>query len=172
MNFKEIIQNPIRKVTIYDGRLLDQMERFERHNRGGKTPTYFATHGHDDFIMCSIWAFYVLKNQNLENYYNINQFVYDKFGKQIPIFVTSTENVGDQETLQFIRELDNNFDLSDTNYEASVDQLQMDVNRNIQEITKKFAEYDSQAPIYEQEQDDRRDPYHDEDKFDFMGFNL
>lgn len=168
VNFKQIIQNPIRNVSIYDGRLIDQMERFERHNRAGKTPTYYATHGHDDFIMCSIWAFYVLKNQNLQNYYNINQFIYDKFGKQVPLFVTSVQNVGDTQTLQFIKDLDAEFSLSNTNYQRSVDQLEMDINRNYQKISEQFARYDARVLEEELEQ---KPPKDDEDHFDFMGFS-
>lgn len=168
INFKQIIQNPIRKVTIYDGRLLDQMERFERHNRAGKTPTYYATHGHDDFIMCSIWAFYILKNQNIQNYYNINQFVYDKFGKQIPYFVTSLQNVGDQETLQFIKELDSSFNVSNASYEKSLASLEMNINQNYQKIAEQFARYDTKTIEQELEQ---KIPKDDEDHFDFMGFS-
>ena len=42
LNFKDIIENDLRKVWIYDGRLIDEMERFEKHTRLGKTPSYSA----------------------------------------------------------------------------------------------------------------------------------
>ena len=161
INFKEFLENPVRHVSIFDGRLIDQMERFERHNRGGKVPAYFATQGHDDFIMCSVWAFYMLKPQNLQNYYNINKYIPDKLGQDIPLFVTSMQNVTEGQNLQFIKELDSKFSLSNTNYQKTVDQLSKDVNKNYQDIARQFSKYDSIAEI----------PEHKEDDFEFMGFS-
>ena len=80
LNFKEILENELRKIYIYDGRIIDEMERFEKHSRVGRMPTYAASSGHDDLMMASIWAFYVLKPDILENYYDIKQFVIDKLG--------------------------------------------------------------------------------------------
>jgi hypothetical protein len=54
------------------------MERFEKHTRLGKTPSYSATQGHDDLMMSSIWALYVLKTEFIENYYEVKQFAVDK----------------------------------------------------------------------------------------------
>lgn len=162
INFKQFIQNPVRRVSIFDGRLIDQMERFERHNRQGKTPAYFATQGHDDFIMCSVWAFYMLKPQNLQNYYNINKYIPDKLGRDIPLFVTSMQNVSQGQNLQFIKELDTRFNLTNTNYDKPMDQLSNDVNKNYQEIAKQFALYDSITD--EQHQNNEND-------FEFVGFS-
>ena len=44
----------------------------------GKTPSYSATQGHDDLMMSSIWALYVLKTEFIENYYEVKQFAVDK----------------------------------------------------------------------------------------------
>lgn len=164
INFKQFIENPARKVTIYDGRLIDQMERFERHNRGGTVPAYYATQGHDDFIMCSVWAFYILRPQILQNYYNINKYIQDKLGQDIPLFVTSIQNVSESQNLQFIRELDSKFKLSGNNYQRTVDQLSKDVNQNYQKIAEEFAKYDSTTIKQQQE-------YDNNDNFEFMGFS-
>jgi hypothetical protein len=43
LTFKDLLENPFRKVNIYDGNLIDEMERFEKHSRAGKVPTYSAT---------------------------------------------------------------------------------------------------------------------------------
>lgn len=142
INFKQILQNPIRKIQINDGRLIDQMQRFERHNRSGKTPTYYASTGHDDFIMCSIWAFYILKTEILENYYNINSFITDKFNQQIPLFITSMQNANSDD-LQYINQLDNQF--QNSSYQISLSELEANVKSNSQQIQKAFNQYNSLA---------------------------
>ena len=162
INFKQFIQNPIRHVSIFDGRLIDQMERFERHNRAGNVPAYYATQGHDDFVMCSVWAFYMLKPQNLQNYYNINKYIPDKLGQDIPLFVTSMQNVSQSQNLQFIKDLDNKFSLSNTNYQKTIDQISQDINKNYQDIARQFSKYDS---ITESNQNNK------ENDFEFMGFS-
>lgn len=157
MNFKQIFQNPLRKIQINDGRLIDQMERFERHNRSGKTPTYYATSGHDDLIMCSIWAFYILKPEYLERYYNIINFINDKFGKQIPLFVTSTEQVNQQQ-IKHLDEIFNNI----PNYNISVNELQKNLN-----ISKQLAQYNI---ISAQNDQQKETQYKDQQNFQFQGF--
>ena len=163
INFKQFIQNPVRKIQINDGRLIDQLQRFERHNRAGKTPAYYATRGHDDFVMCSVWAFYILKPQHLQNYYNINKYVTDKLGKDIPLFVTSMQNVSEGQNLQFIKDLDSKFNLTNTNYQKSISQLTNDINKNYEQIAKKFSQYD--AIMTDSEQDNNGD------NFEFVGFS-
>lgn len=51
----------------------------------GKTPSYSATQGHDDLMMSSIWALYVLKTDLIENYYEVKQFATDKLRKSTAI---------------------------------------------------------------------------------------
>lgn len=162
INFKEFIQNPVRKIEINDGRLIDQLQRFERHNRTGKTPAYYATRGHDDFVMCSVWAFYILKPQHLENYYNVNKYITDKLGKDIPLFVTSMQNVSEGQNLQFIKDLDSKFNLTNTNYQKTIGQLTTDINKNYQQIAKQFSQYDSLINQKKEDQDNN---------FEFVGFS-
>ena len=47
-NFKSIIEDSLRKVQFNDGRLLEEMEKFEKKTKIGKMPTYGAKDGHDD----------------------------------------------------------------------------------------------------------------------------
>lgn len=68
------------------------MQKFQKHTRSGKTPTYAAKQGHDDLMMSSIWALYVLKIDLIDNYYQVKQFALDKFGNQQPLFITSYES--------------------------------------------------------------------------------
>lgn len=58
----------------------------------GKTPTYAAKQGHDDLMMASIWALYILKPDLIDNYYEVKQFATDKLGNQQPLFITSYES--------------------------------------------------------------------------------
>ena len=49
----------------------------------GKTPSYSATQGHDDLMMSSIWAIYILRPNLIDNYYDVKQYVTDKLRKSI-----------------------------------------------------------------------------------------
>jgi hypothetical protein len=42
LNFKDLVENQLRKVWIYDGRLIDEMERFEKHTRMRKNAFLFC----------------------------------------------------------------------------------------------------------------------------------
>lgn len=171
MNFKQIIENPLRKVHIYDGRLIDQMERFERHNREGKTPKYYATSGHDDLIMCSIWALYILKPELLELYYNINQFITDKFGREIALFVTSAESIqNSNDVFQYINELDQKFKNS-TNYDVSISDLEQNIQNSSKDIIKHFEQYNSTSlKELDYSLQNNNDLQQGEPNFDFAGF--
>lgn len=140
LHFKELLENPLRKVWIYDGRLIDEMERFEKHTRMGKTPTYSATQGHDDLMMASIWALYVLKIDIIENYYEVKQFATDKLGNQQPLFITSTEYISssDNELHQFILDLDNKFKNNNNSYELSMNQLEQSIQQSQKELMEHF----------------------------------
>lgn len=119
------------------GRLIDEMERFEKHSRPGKTPTYAASQGHDDLMMSSIWALYILKPTLIENYYEVKQFVTDKLGNQYPLFITSYEEV-DASTREFITNLDSKFKTSSNQYEISMNQLEQNVQKTQKQLIEHF----------------------------------
>ena len=76
------------------GRLIDEMERFEKHTRSRKNSILSVLFlGHDDLMMASIWALYVLKPDLIENYYEIKQYATDKLGNTFPLFLTSFESI-------------------------------------------------------------------------------
>ena len=106
----------------------------------GKIPTYYAISGHDDLMMCSIWVFYILKPELLENYYDIKQFATDKLGHQLPLIITSTENISnsDYEVLQFIQDLDNKFKNTSNKYEISMNQLEQNIMQDQKELMENF----------------------------------
>lgn len=51
----------------------------------GKTPSYSAAQGHDDLMMSSIWAIYILRPNLIDNYYDVKQYVTDKLRKSISV---------------------------------------------------------------------------------------
>lgn len=152
----------MREVLIHDGRLIDEMERFEKHSRMGKTPTYYATQGHDDLMMCSIWAMYVLKPELIENYYDVRQFITDKLGNQLPLFITSTESSTESnyQIEQFINELDQKFKNTSNKYDISLNQLQSDIEQTQEQLMRNF-----QMPNGSISNNNN-----DEDTFQFSGF--
>lgn len=164
LNFKDIFENPMREILIHDGRLIDEMERFEKHSRMGKTPTYYATQGHDDLMMCSIWAMYILKPDLIENYYDVRQFATDKLGHQFPLFITSTENpnTSSYEIEQFINELDQKFKNTSNKYDISMNQLESDINQTQEQLMKAF-----QMPNGNISHNNQHD---DDETFQFAGF--
>ena len=62
-----IYKGVIRDVLIYDSRLIEEMEQYERTSRPGRAPQFGNTTGHDDLMTSAIWAFYIIKNENKVN---------------------------------------------------------------------------------------------------------
>lgn len=96
--------------------------------------------GHDDLMMASIWALYVLKIDLIENYYDVKQFANDKLGNQQPLFITATEYISenDLELRQFINELDEKFKTSNNKYEISFNQLEQNIQESQAELMQHF----------------------------------
>lgn len=96
--------------------------------------------GHDDLMMSSIWALYVLKIDLIENYYDVKQFANDKLGNQQPLFITATEYISenDLELRQFINELDEKFKTSNNKYEISFNQLEQNIQESQAELMQHF----------------------------------
>lgn len=92
LNFKSIIEDEMRKIEINDGRLIGEIEKFERKNRQGKIPTYEAADGHDDFIMATIWAFFSLKQEITERYFDVKKSIVNKMGESMPLYVLPFED--------------------------------------------------------------------------------
>lgn len=142
----------------------------------GKTPTYGATHGHDDLMMSSIWALYILKNEFVENYFEIQQYITDKLGNSYPLFLTSFESINpdrDSELHMFIQNLDEKFKSMGNKYEISMNQLE----QNIQETQKRLMnEFQSNGTLLNLNTSQINDDYENnptpqEEDFSFSGFN-
>ena len=96
--------------------------------------------GHDDLMMSSIWALYVLKIDFIENYYEVKEFICDKLGNQHPYFITSSESISDNdiELKEFVLDLDNKFKNSSNKYEISMNQLEQNIKNNQKELMSEF----------------------------------
>ena len=87
MALKAALEDPMRQIEINDGRLISEMETFERKLTNAKMPTYAGADGHDDFIMSMIWCMFCLKMEIIERYYDVAKVVVDSVGNQIPLYI-------------------------------------------------------------------------------------
>ena len=135
-NFKSIIEDSLRKVQFNDGRLLEEMEKFEKKIKIGKMPTYGAKDGHDDYMMAAIWGLYSLKMEIIDNYYDVKKTVLNNLGLEIPLYVISYDS-NDDERNNLVNSLDNKFEILVKNYEANLNNLKNEVSeQSINEFIK------------------------------------
>lgn len=98
-------------VTIYDKDLVQELEYFEKvlnkHN------TYCAKPGkHDDYVMSFIWFLLCLKEEVIDNYYNVESYYTTNMGINLPCRIQNTslpEVQRRDETIQYEQNI-NNFD--------------------------------------------------------------
>ena len=123
--------------------------------------------GHDDLMMSSIWALYVLKIDIIENYYEVKQFASDKLGNQQPLFITSSESISSDniEIRQFISELDEKFKNTANKYEISMNQLEQNIQKSQAELMKHFTLVNQNNITVE-----TKDEYAEDGDFNFSGF--
>ena len=141
LNLKEIFENQLRNIIINDGRLIEEMERFQKKNRPGRAPTYMAVQGHDDLMLSAVWAFYFLKPNLIEKYFEVRQYVSDKLNQEIPLFLTSIESVDlsyNNDTTKFIEELDKKFKATTKIYNIPIQQLEQNVKQQQKRLMSEF----------------------------------
>ena len=140
LNFKEICESPFRDVLIYDGRLIEEMEQYERTSRPGRAPQFGNSTGHDDLMTSAIWAFYIIKNEYIEQYYDVKKSVIDKLGNNIPTFVVTSESQHDidEATKNMMDYIDNKFTSISNKQEISLNQLEMSVTASQTELMNNF----------------------------------
>lgn len=140
LNFKEICESPFRDILIYDGRLIEEMEQYERKSRIGKPPLFGNTTGHDDLMTSAIWAFYILKLEYLEQYYDVRKYITDKLGNSIPSFVISTESQYEinNEIKKMMNYIDDKFIAISNKHEINLNQLEMNIKESQADLMKKF----------------------------------
>ena len=132
-----MLEDPLRKIEINDGRLIAEMETFERRQTFGKLPTYAAADGHDDFMMSTIWAFYSLQMEIVERYYDVRKIVLNKLGEQTPLFILPFKVQQAEETNDFMSRLDSSLSNFRASYERQSREAEEEVrNADIEEFIK------------------------------------
>ena len=116
------------------------MEQYERISKPGRAPQFGNTTGHDDLMTSAIWAFYIIKNDYIEQYYDVKKYVTDRLGNSIPVFVITTESQQDINAAvkQMMDYIDNKFTAISNKQEISLNQLEMSVTESQSELMKKF----------------------------------
>lgn len=169
LNFKLIIEDPLRTTEINDGRLINEMEKFERVSKIGKLPTYQAVDGHDDYMMSAIWAFFSLKLEILERYYDIKKYVFNKLGEQMPLFVLPfVFEYQNTDIKQLISEIDEKLNLYTSKSEKYLNQIQQESNSL--DIDKFIKANDLTTYKNDEETDDSFTNKSDDDTFGFSIF--
>lgn len=175
LNFKLLLEDDLRNVQINDGRLLAEMEKFERKTRLGKMPTYQAADGHDDFMMATIWGFYILKYEIIERYYDIKKTILNKLNEPVPLYVTPFENeminyeINNNENNNIL-EIDNKVLAYIDEYEQRLNEMKINSsNENIDNFikTNNLENLVSETKYLD---DDENQHLHDNDDFQFSVF--
>ena len=135
---KTMFEDPLRKFEFNDGRLIAEMETFERKTTFGKTPTYASSDGHDDFVMSTIWALYALKMEILERYYDVRKIVLNKLGEPTPLFILPYTEIQQRDTDDYMSRLDSRLDSFRSSYELQNKETEEEIkNSDIDEFIKK-----------------------------------
>lgn len=140
LNFKLIMEDPNRKIQINDGRLIAEIEKFERISKPGKLPAYEAADGHDDYAVSAIWGFFVLKTEILERYYDIKKSIKNKLGEIVPLFVLPyfEEEFSEEDERKSIFDLDSKLDSYSNEYEKRLNKMKNELDTaSIDEFIKK-----------------------------------
>ena len=169
LHFKQFIEDPLRKIIIPNKLLLQQMQHFERRDKQGKMPKFACFNGHDDFIMSMIWAFYYLKSISLQNFYDVMKYGTDKFGNQVPLVVSSSQNPSEQNIKKLIQDIDKIFNKTTKSYALQMEQLKYNIQQSQAQLMNNFI----QSRIVQQnsqKQINNIDPDTGEETFQFDGF--
>lgn len=75
-------------IEIYEKYLIAEMEYFEK--KLGKHNIYQAVSTkHDDYVMAFIWLLFCLREEIIENYYNVERYETTKININIPVIIKS-----------------------------------------------------------------------------------
>lgn len=163
LNFKELIEDQMRTITFNDGRIINEMEKFERKSRLGKLPTYEAADGHDDYMMAAIWGLYPIKFNILENYYDIRKSFYNKLNEEIALYILPFESQYTNKQKQFLEDLDKKFNLFNNEYEKKLSSIKNNIDSEKDEIDNFIKEnglfVNNQNEIITEKKDDNDDEF-------------
>jgi hypothetical protein len=84
---KNFLEDEMKEIEINDGRLIAELETFERKSTAGKMPTYRSADGHDDFVMATVWCMFSLDMKIADRYYDIKKTVLNNLGEQTPLLI-------------------------------------------------------------------------------------
>jgi len=166
VNFKAYIEDPLRSIQYNDGRLLEEMEKFEKKSKIGKMPTYGAKDGHDDYMMAAIWGLYPLKMDIIDNYYDVKKTILNKLGIEIPLYVMSYDD--ENEVRQsYINSLDQKFGSLVKNYEDNYNNL---IDETSENAIEDFIRKNNLNEVHYEKENDKQQVNHEEDDFAFRLF--
>lgn len=140
LNAKNIVEDPLREVLIYDGRIIKEMKVYEKRNRPGRAPTYAASSGNDDMMSATCWGLYVLHPDLIDSYYDVRQYGVDKLGNQIPLFICPFYQGSREEIKQRISLLDDRFKNISNKYEITMNNLEEQVREQQSNLLENFIE--------------------------------
>lgn len=170
LNFKLLVEDPKRKIKINDGRLIAEMEKFERKSRLGKLPTYEAADGHDDFMMAAVWGLFVLKIEILERYYEIRKTILNKLGEHVPLYIVPFDDGYTYNDSDIISQLDEKLNYFGGEYQRKLNKIESEINEEFMDNfikTNNFEEFINQS----NDVDDLNDKkYEEDDDFHFKLF--
>lgn len=128
LTFKNFLEDELRKFQINDGRLIAEMEKFERKHRTGKLPSYEAADGHDDYMLAAIWGIYPIQMEIIDNYYDVRKTIVNKLGEQIPLYILPYDNDGRNKAV-YLKDLDEKFKLFNNEYEKRLQDMKSVVSK-------------------------------------------
>jgi hypothetical protein len=170
LNFKLLVEDEKRKIQINDGRLIAEMEKFERKSRLGKMPTYEAADGHDDFMMSSIWGLYVLKMEILERYYDVRKTILNKLGEQIPLYVLPFDDGYSFSDKEIISQMDEKLNNFGGEYQRRLNKIESEINEDFMNNFIKSNEFEEFVNSQIDDEELNKHKYEEDDDFHFRLF--
>lgn len=171
LTFKIFVEDELRDIQLNDGRLIAELEKFERKSRTGKLPVYCAADGHDDYMMAAIWGLYCVKMDIIENYYDVKKAVVNKLGEQIPLYVLPYKTDSEIRT-DYLNNIDEKFKTFINEYEMKLDKINKEEDNN--KLMDEFIKNNglSEAKSYIEEEEETLERKTDADRFQFtFGIN-
>ena len=102
-----------------------------------------------------------IKNDYIEQYYDVKKYVTDRLGNSIPTFVITTESQQDINAAvkNMMDYIDNKFTAISNKQEISLNQLEMSVTESQSELMKKFLLQSSNSQLNNDKAADNEDDY-------------
>lgn len=138
LNFKQFIEQNIRNIYIYYDAILQELQHFQKKTKQGKMPKFGCFSGNDDLAMSMIWAFYYLKAISIQNYYEVVKYGVDKFGNQVPLIISSSQYISDEEMKRLVLEIDRYFKSTTKSYNIQMQQLKYEIQKKQSSLMDNF----------------------------------